>query len=79
MLHHGNWFNGVFSQRKSRTINCFLLSQKMSILAKIIAGIRLVHMCNYIAYTDFNCDFPKILSFFKLHSPIEPTILMGST
>ena len=43
------------------SISCFLPPQKILFVAKVIAGRRLAPMCNYIACTNFNRDFPTAL------------------
>ena len=40
MIDHQNRFYGVFGKRGVRPTSCFLSDQKISILAKVIAGQR---------------------------------------
>ena len=73
LVDHGNWFYGVFWQRRMRSISRFLPHQKIFILTKVIAHRRLALMSNSIACTDFNRDFTKMAIFqtsipYRAHS-----------
>ena len=64
LVDHENWLYGLFfRQRTIRSFSCFLPYQKILILTKVIAGRRLALMCNSIACTNFNRDFPKMAIF----------------